>query len=82
MEAIRLVREALPGVVADPGDLGLRARMMLGSLQAGLAFSNAILGAVHAMAHSLGGLLDLPPLDAGQGRQLVSPRSAPVGRAL
>src|SRR5690606_16551194 len=27
--------------------------------QAGLAFSNASLGAVHAMAHSLGGLLDL-----------------------
>ncbi len=33
---------------------------MYASLQAGLAFSNAILGAVHAMAHSLGGLLDLP----------------------
>jgi alcohol dehydrogenase class IV len=34
--------------------------MMLGSMYAGLAFSNAILGAVHAMAHSLGGLMDLP----------------------
>ncbi len=33
---------------------------MLGSMQAGLAFSNAILGAVHAMSHSLGGFLDLP----------------------
>jgi alcohol dehydrogenase class IV len=33
---------------------------MLGSLEAGLAFSNASLGAVHAMAHSLGGHLDLP----------------------
>jgi alcohol dehydrogenase class IV len=33
---------------------------MLGSLEAGLAFSNASLGAVHAMAHSLGGYLDLP----------------------
>ena len=32
---------------------------MLGSMEAGLAFSNAILGAVHAMAHSLGGILDL-----------------------
>jgi alcohol dehydrogenase class IV len=30
--------------------------MMLGSLEAGLAFSNASLGAVHAMAHSLSGL--------------------------
>lgn len=33
---------------------------MLASLQAGLAFSNASLGAVHAMAHSLGGYKDLP----------------------
>ncbi len=33
---------------------------MLASLQAGLAFSNASLGAVHAMAHSAGGFLDLP----------------------
>ena len=36
------------------------AQLMLGSLYAGMAFSNASLGAVHAMAHSLGGLLDLP----------------------
>jgi alcohol dehydrogenase class IV len=34
--------------------------MLLASLQAGLAFSNASLGAVHALAHSLGGYLDLP----------------------
>ncbi|MDT8901952.1 alcohol dehydrogenase-like regulatory protein ErcA [Anaeroselena agilis] len=60
MEAIRLVHAALPAVIARPDDIGLRGRMMLGSLQAGLAFSNAILGAVHAMAHSLGGFLDLP----------------------
>jgi alcohol dehydrogenase class IV len=33
---------------------------MQASLQAGLAFSNASLGVVHAMAHSLGGFNDLP----------------------
>jgi len=33
---------------------------MQASLEAGLAFSNASLGAVHAMAHSLGGFLDRP----------------------
>lgn len=60
IEAIRLVHEALPKVMAQPADLKWRAQMMLASLQAGLAFSNAILGAVHAMAHSLGGFLDLP----------------------
>ena len=59
MEAIRLIRQALPEVMKDPHDLGWRAQMLLGNLQAGLAFSNAILGAAHAMAHSLGGFLDL-----------------------
>jgi alcohol dehydrogenase class IV len=34
--------------------------MMLASLEAGMAFSNASLGMVHAMAHSLGGEYDLP----------------------
>ncbi|WP_425430014.1 hypothetical protein [Desulfamplus magnetovallimortis] len=36
-----------------------RYNMMLASLLAGLAFSNASLGIVHAMAHSLGGGFDL-----------------------
>ena len=33
---------------------------MRASLYAGLAFSNAGLGLVHAMAHALGGYLDIP----------------------
>lgn len=60
LEAARLIAEALPAVVDNLDDMQLRGKMMLGSLFAGLAFSNASLGAVHAMAHSLGGLLDLP----------------------
>jgi alcohol dehydrogenase class IV len=60
MEAIRLVTRNLLPVITNPQDIGLRTQMMLGSLHAGLAFSNASLGAVHAMAHSLGGLLDFP----------------------
>ncbi|MNL48115.1 Alcohol dehydrogenase 2 [compost metagenome] len=44
----------------NPGDLSLRLQVMRGSLFAGLAFSNASLGIIHAMAHSLGGLLDSP----------------------
>jgi alcohol dehydrogenase class IV len=34
--------------------------MSRASMEAGLAFSNAILGAVHAMAHAVGGLSDSP----------------------
>jgi alcohol dehydrogenase class IV len=60
LAAIRLIHQNLPAVMQNPQDLELRGRMMLGSLEAGLAFSNASLGAVHAMAHSLGGLLDMP----------------------
>jgi alcohol dehydrogenase class IV len=59
LEAVRLVAANLLPTLQDPGSLECRERMMRGSLEAGLAFSNAGLGAVHAMAHSLGGLLDL-----------------------
>jgi alcohol dehydrogenase class IV len=60
LEAMRLVRSHLVNAVREPGDLEARSKMCLASLDAGLAFSNAILGAVHGMAHSLGGYLDLP----------------------
>lgn len=60
LQAIRLVCANLPSSIREPLSLEYREGMMLGSLEAGLAFSNASLGAVHAMAHSLGGLLDLP----------------------
>jgi len=60
LEAIRLIHTNLLDVLKSPTDIELRSRLMLASLEAGLAFSNASLGAVHAMAHSLGGYLDLP----------------------
>ena len=47
-------------MLEQPEDIDLRGQVMIGSLEAGLAFSNASLGAVHAMSHSLGGRLDLP----------------------
>jgi len=60
LEAIRLIYPNLAASVRAPTDVALRTPVMLGSLEAGLAFSNASLGAVHAMAHSVGGYLDLP----------------------
>ncbi len=60
LEAIRLISTYIEDSVNIPHDLQLRQKIMRGSLEAGLAFSNASLGAVHAMAHSLGGFLDLP----------------------
>lgn len=60
LTAIELLRENLPLVLQNPDDVTMRGKVTLGCLHAGLAFSNASLGAVHAMAHSLGGFLDLP----------------------
>ncbi len=60
LEGVRLITGNLSEMMSRPEDIEVRTKIMLGSLEAGLAFSNASLGATHAMAHSLGGLLDLP----------------------
>ena len=60
IEAIKLIWKYLKLTIDNPFDLELRSKIMFASMEAGFAFSNAILGAVHAMSHSLGGLLDLP----------------------
>lgn len=60
LEAIRLVMAHLEAAHQGLDDLEKRTPVMLASLHAGLAFSNASLGAVHAMAHALGGLGNLP----------------------
>lgn len=60
LAAIPLLAGNLVVAIEHPQDMAFRHQMMLGSLLAGLAFSNASLGLVHAMAHSLGGLLGLP----------------------
>jgi len=57
--AIKLICRYLKESINKPEDIAIRSKVMLGSMEAGLAFSNAILGAVHAMAHSLGGIMDL-----------------------
>jgi alcohol dehydrogenase len=59
-ESIQLMNGYLLKTYQDPKNIEYRYKTMLGSLCAGLAFSNASLGAVHAMAHSLGGFSDLP----------------------
>ncbi len=60
LAAIPRLSRHLVAAIENPLALEHRNEMMLGSLQAGLAFSNASLGLVHAMAHSLGGLLGFP----------------------
>lgn len=60
LSAVELIAENLRGAYNQPENTTFRENMMMASLMAGVAFSNASLGIVHAMAHSLGGTLDLP----------------------
>jgi 1,3-propanediol dehydrogenase len=54
------VTEHLFPALDRPGDLRAREGLARASLQAGLAFTNALLGATHAISHQIGGLTDLP----------------------
>lgn len=58
--AISLVAQNLRPSVASKMNKEAKAKMAMASVQAGLAFSNAILGAVHAMSHAIGGRFFLP----------------------
>jgi alcohol dehydrogenase class IV len=58
--AIEGIVEHLPVAVEEPLELTAREGMARASLQAGMAFTNALLGATHAIAHQIGGALDLP----------------------
>ncbi|MBC3888048.1 iron-containing alcohol dehydrogenase [Acetobacterium paludosum] len=60
LESLKLISQEIEKSILPERTLDTMFQVMHGSLQAGLAFSNASLGAVHAMAHSMGGLLDLP----------------------
>ena len=58
--AVELIFEYLPRAVRDGGDLEAREHMTYACFLGGIAFNNAGLGYVHAMAHQLGGVYDLP----------------------
>ena len=60
LKAISLISENLRQAVDDGNDLQARENMAYAQFLAGMAFNNASLGYVHAMAHQLGGYYDLP----------------------
>ena len=60
IKAIELIAKNLRAAVANGGDLEARDNMAYAEYLAGMAFNNASLGHVHAMAHQLGGFYDLP----------------------
>ncbi|AYQ92415.1 iron-containing alcohol dehydrogenase [Burkholderia gladioli] len=59
-KAIELIGQWLPKAVANGESMEARAAMCYAQYLAGMAFNNASLGYVHAMAHQLGGFYNLP----------------------
>jgi aldehyde dehydrogenase (NAD+) len=54
LQAIRLIRENLPLVIADPNDEQARLNMAIGATMAGQAFTVAQVGLAHSMSHTMG----------------------------
>ncbi|RXT07232.1 iron-containing alcohol dehydrogenase [Ammoniphilus sp. CFH 90114] len=60
LKAIRLVSQYLRAAVSNGEDIEARDKMSYAQLLAGMAFNNASLGYVHAIAHQFGGFYNLP----------------------
>ncbi|QBY03687.1 L-threonine dehydrogenase [Thalassotalea sp. HSM 43] len=60
LKAIELIQGNLRTAVSNGDDINAREQMAYAQFMAGMAFNNASLGYVHAMAHQLGGFYDLP----------------------
>ena len=59
LASVEIIADNLYSAFKEPKNITYRDKMMTASLMAGLAFSNASLGLVHGMAHSLGGATGL-----------------------
>lgn len=59
-QALSLLSTNLPVVMKDGKDVAARGAMLLGSCLAGMAFANAPVAAVHALAYPLGGRYHVP----------------------
>lgn len=58
--AVKMIYQYLPKAVANGDYMKARDKMAYAQYLAGIAFNNASLGYVHAMAHQLGGYYNLP----------------------
>lgn len=60
LAAVKIIFDYLPKAVENGQDIEAREQMVYAVFLGGVAFSNAGLGNVHAMAHQLGGIYNLP----------------------
>lgn len=91
LKAVTLIAGHLRRAVRNGMDMEAREQMAYAQFLAGMAFNNASLGYVHAMAHQLGGFYDLPhgvcnavllPHVQAYNAKAASQRLADVGAAL
>ncbi|QDE30542.1 L-threonine dehydrogenase [Shewanella polaris] len=89
--AIELIQANLINAVKQGDNIQAREQMAYAQFLAGMAFNNASLGYVHAMAHQLGGFYDLPhgvcnalllPHVQTYNAQVVPARLADVAKAM
>jgi len=59
-KAIRLIAGSLRQAVANGTNIEARGDMLLGSMLAGMSFTNGGLGLVHSLAHQLGAIYNIP----------------------
>lgn len=60
IKAIQLIFQYLPTVYKEPENMQARENMLRASNYAGLAFTNNFVGYVHALAHAIGAIYNLP----------------------
>jgi len=60
IHSVRIVFDYLPLAFKDGNNLEARQAMHDASCLGGMAFSNAILGIIHSMAHQIGGMFSVP----------------------
>jgi Alcohol dehydrogenase, class IV len=60
LHGIRLIKDNLPRAIENPQDLEARQNMQVAAMMGGAAFTNAQVGIVHAIAHSIGAIYGIP----------------------
>jgi len=70
VSAVRMIFANLPRACANGDDLEAREAMLLASFYAGLAFTKAYVGYVHAFSHKVGGMYGVPH---GLGNAILLP---------
>ncbi len=70
LHAIRLINQYLPTCIENGSDLLARGQQLIAATMAGISFANSQVGMVHAIAHTLGGLFEIPH---GLGNSIMLP---------